>query len=32
MLELTEAGRLRGESVEEELDMAAEGWAREIMQ
>jgi len=32
MLELTEAGRLRGESVEEELDMAAEAWAREIMQ
>jgi len=32
MLELTEAGRLRGEAVEEELDMAAEAWAREIMQ
>jgi hypothetical protein len=32
MLELTEAGRLRGEAIEEELDMAAEAWAREIMQ
>jgi hypothetical protein len=32
MLELTEAGRMRNESSEEELDMAAEAWAREIMQ
>jgi hypothetical protein len=32
MLELTEAGRLRSESGEEEMDMAAEAWARELMQ
>jgi hypothetical protein len=31
-LELTEAGRLRSSSVEEEMDMAAESWARELMQ
>ena len=31
-LELTEAGTLRGESDEEEMDMAAERWARELMQ
>lgn len=32
-LELTEAGQLRGAEVdvEEELDMAAEAWARELM-
>ena len=31
MLELTEAGTVRaGESIEEEMDMAAEAWAREI--
>lgn len=30
-LELTEAGRLRGNSGEEEMDMAAEAWARELM-
>ena len=31
-LELTEAGRLRsGEDEEEEMDMAAESWARELM-
>jgi hypothetical protein len=30
-LELTAAGRLRGAS-EEEMDMAAERWARELMQ
>ena len=32
MLELTEAGRLRSSGGEEELDMAAEAWARELMQ
>lgn len=35
MLELTEAGRLRSDKAhggEEELDMAAEAWARELMQ
>ena len=35
MLELTEAGRLRTNQPnggEEELDMAAEAWARELMQ
>jgi hypothetical protein len=35
MLELTEAGRLRSaksDGGEEELDMAAEAWARELMQ
>jgi hypothetical protein len=31
MLEFTEAGRLRGESGEEEMDMVAEAWARELM-
>jgi hypothetical protein len=32
MLELTEAGRLRGEAGEEEMDMMAEAWARELIQ
>ena len=31
-LELTDTGRLRSEAGEEEMDMAAEGWARELMQ
>jgi hypothetical protein len=31
-LELTEAGRLLGSSGEVEMDMAAEAWARELMQ
>jgi hypothetical protein len=31
-LELTETGRLRSKTGEEEMDMAAEGWARELMQ
>jgi hypothetical protein len=31
-LELTEQGRLRAATVEEDLDMAAEAWARELMQ
>ena len=31
MLELTESGRLRSNSGEEEMDMAAEAWARELM-
>jgi hypothetical protein len=31
-LELTETGRLRGASGEEEMDLAAEAWARELMQ
>jgi len=31
MLELTEAGTLRGEAGEEEMDMAAERWARDLM-
>ena len=30
-LEFTEAGQLRGESGEEEMDMAAEQWARDLM-
>jgi hypothetical protein len=30
-LELTEHGRLRSEQGEEEMDMAAETWARELM-
>ena len=30
-LELTEAGQLRSEAGEEEMDMAAEAWARELM-
>jgi hypothetical protein len=32
MLELTEAGQLRSSTGEEEMDMAAEAWARELMQ
>jgi len=32
MLELTEAGQLRSGAGEEEMDMAAEAWARELMQ
>ena len=28
---ISEAGRLRGETSEEEMDMAAEAWARELM-
>jgi hypothetical protein len=31
-LELTETGRLRSNSDEEEMDLAAEAWARELMQ
>ena len=31
MLELTEAGQLRSNTGEEEMDMAAESWAREMM-
>lgn len=31
VLELTDHGRLRGVEGEEEMDMAAEAWAREIM-
>lgn len=31
MLELTENGRLRSTAGEEEMDMAAEAWARELM-
>ena len=31
MLELTDAGRLRSGNHEEEMDMAAEAWARELM-
>jgi hypothetical protein len=31
MLELTENGRLRNAAGEEEMDMAAEAWARELM-
>ena len=31
-LELTEGGRLRSSTGEEEMDLAAEGWARELMQ
>ncbi len=31
MLELTEAGRLRGPVGEQEMDLAAEAWARELM-
>ena len=30
-LELMETGRLRGASGEEEMDLAAEAWARELM-
>ena len=32
MLEFTDAGWLRSEAGEEEMDMAAEAWARELMQ
>jgi hypothetical protein len=31
MLELTETGRLRSTSGEEEMDMVAEAWSRELM-
>lgn len=31
VVEMTEAGRLRSGEVEEEMDMAAEAWARELM-
>ena len=31
MLELTEAGKLRSTTGEEEMDMVAEAWAREMM-
>jgi len=31
ILELTEAGRLRASEHEEEMDMTAEAWARELM-
>ena len=31
MLQLTEAGKLRTTTGEEEMDMAAESWAREMM-
>ena len=31
MLELTEAGRLRSDAGEDEMDMVAEAWARELM-
>jgi len=30
-LEMTETGRLRGQAGEEEMDMAAEAWARDLM-
>jgi hypothetical protein len=30
-MELTDAGRLRGDAGEEEMDMVAEAWARELM-
>lgn len=30
-LELTPAGTLRGAAIEEEMDMAAESWARDLM-
>lgn len=32
MLEMTEAGQLRSSTGEEQMDMAAEAWARELMQ
>jgi hypothetical protein len=32
MLELTEAGQLKSAAGEEEMDLAAEAWARELMQ
>ena len=31
-MQLTEAGRLRTDAGEEEMDMVAESWARELMQ
>ena len=31
VLEMTEAGRLRSKTGEEEMDMVAEAWARELM-
>ncbi len=31
MLELTESGRLRSDAGEDEMDMVAEAWARELM-
>lgn len=31
MLEMTEAGRLRGSAGDEEMDLTAEAWARELM-
>lgn len=31
-MELTEEGRLRSDGGEEEMDLAAESWARELMQ
>ena len=31
MLELTDAGRLRGTAGEEQMDLAAEAWARDLM-
>ncbi len=31
MLELTEAGKLKSSGADEEMDMAAEAWARELM-
>ena len=30
-LELTEAGTLRGDNKDEEMDLAAEQWARDLM-
>ena|SRR5579859_3657068 len=32
ILQLTEAGRLRNQTGEDEMDMVAEAWARELMQ
>jgi len=32
VVEMSEAGRLRSAAGEEEMDMAAEAWARELMQ
>lgn len=32
MLEMTEAGQLRGTAGTEEMDLVAEAWARELMQ
>ncbi|HEY1578157.1 MAG TPA: transcriptional regulator [Terracidiphilus sp.] len=31
MMQMTEAGRLRNETGEEEMDIVAEAWARELM-